>query len=77
MNVPQRPAGQSLCGADAASVRLKPPGCDIFSHGQPNVLLDGQMIKGDRTAGCTAVATAEIREIWYVTPCGTKAGIRP
>jgi murein L,D-transpeptidase YafK len=53
------------------------PGGDIFIHGQPNALPDGPAIKGDWTAGCIAVTNAEIREIWAVTPIGTKVEIRP
>lgn len=53
------------------------PGGDIFIHGQPNALPDGLKIKGDWTAGCIAVSNAEMREIWAVTPIGTKVEIRP
>ncbi len=53
------------------------PGGDIFIHGQPNALPDGLKIKGDWTAGCIALTNAEIREIWAVTPIGTKVEILP
>lgn len=53
------------------------PGGDIFIHGQPNALAEGLKIKGDWTAGCIALTNAEIREIWAVTPIGTKVEIRP
>lgn len=53
------------------------PGGDIFIHGQPNALPEGFKLKGDWTAGCIAVSNAEIREIWEVTPNGTKVEIRP
>lgn len=53
------------------------PGGDIFIHGQPNALPEGLKIKGDWTAGCIAVTNAEIREIWAVTPIGTKVEVRP
>lgn len=53
------------------------PGGDIFIHGQPNALPDGLKIKGDWTAGCIALTNAEMREIWAVTPVGTKVEIRP
>ena len=53
------------------------PGGDIFIHGQPNALSDGLKIRGDWTAGCIAVTNAEMREIWAVTPIGTKVEIRP
>lgn len=53
------------------------PGGDIFIHGQPNALPGGLKLKGDWTAGCIAVSNAEMREIWAVTPIGTKVEIRP
>ena len=53
------------------------PGGDIFIHGQPNALPDGLKLKGDWTAGCIALTNAEIREIWAVTPIGTKVEVRP
>lgn len=53
------------------------PGGDIFIHGQPNALPEGFKLKGDWTAGCIAVTNTEIREIWAVTPLGTKVEIRP
>ena len=53
------------------------PGGDIFIHGQPNALPDGFKLKGDWTAGCIAVTNREMREIWAVTPIGTKVEIRP
>lgn len=53
------------------------PGGDIFIHGQPNALAEGFRLRGDWTAGCIAVTNAEMREIWAVTPIGTKVEIRP
>ena len=53
------------------------PGGDIFIHGQPNALPDGFKLKGDWTAGCIALTNAEMREVWAVTPIGTKVDIRP
>lgn len=53
------------------------PGGDIFIHGQPNALPDGFKLKGDWTAGCIALTNAEMREVWAVTPIGTKVEIRP
>lgn len=53
------------------------PGGDIFIHGQPNALPDGLKIEGDWTAGCIALTNAEMREVWAVTPLGTKVEIRP
>ena len=53
------------------------PGGDIFIHGQPNALPEGFKLRGDWTAGCIAVTNTEIREIWAVTPVGTKVEVRP
>lgn len=53
------------------------PGGDIFIHGQPNALPEGLKLKGDWTAGCIAVTNTEMREIWAVTPIGTKVEILP
>ena len=52
-------------------------GGDIFIHGQPNALPEGFKLKGDWTAGCIALTNAEMREVWAVTPIGTKVEIRP
>lgn len=52
-------------------------GGDIFIHGQPNALSEGLKLKGDWTAGCIALTNAEMREVWAVTPIGTKVEIRP
>ncbi len=53
------------------------PGGDIFIHGQPNALPEGFKLRGDWTAGCIAVTNPEMREIWAVTPIGTRVEIRP
>ncbi|WP_149588978.1 L,D-transpeptidase family protein [Tabrizicola flagellatus] len=53
------------------------PGGDIFIHGQPNALPEGFKLRGDWTAGCIALTNAEMREVWAVTPIGTKVEIRP
>jgi murein L,D-transpeptidase YafK len=53
------------------------PGGDIMIHGQPNLLPDGTIIKGDWTAGCIAVSNAEMREIWSVTSPETVVEVRP
>lgn len=53
------------------------PGGDIFIHGQPNALPEGFRLKGDWTAGCIALTNAEMRELWAVTPIGTRVEIRP
>lgn len=60
-----------------AASRGYSPGGDIFIHGQPNALPDGVKIKGDWTAGCIALTNAEMREVWAVTPIGTRVEIRP
>jgi murein L,D-transpeptidase YafK len=52
-------------------------GGDIFIHGQPNAIGDGFRLRGDWTNGCIAVTNREMREIWEVTPIGTKVEIRP
>lgn len=53
------------------------PGGDIFIHGQPNALPEGFKLRGDWTAGCIAVTNPEMREIWAVTPIGTRVEIQP
>jgi murein L,D-transpeptidase YafK len=53
------------------------PGGDIFIHGQPNALPEGFKLRGDWTAGCIALTNSEMREVWAVTPIGTKVEIRP
>jgi murein L,D-transpeptidase YafK len=53
------------------------PGGDIFIHGQPNALPEGFKLRGDWTEGCIALTNTEMREVWAVTPIGTKVEIRP
>ena len=53
------------------------PGGDIFIHGQPNALPEGFKLRGDWTAGCIALTNTEMREVWAVTPIGTKVEVRP
>ena len=53
------------------------PGGDIFIHGQPNAFLGRPTLRNDWTAGCIAVADAEIEELWRITPTGTQVEIRP
>ena len=53
------------------------PGGDIFIHGQPNALSERFKLGGDWTAGCIALTNAEMREVWAVTPIGTKVVIHP
>lgn len=53
------------------------PGGDIFIHGQPNQRPDGERLPGDWTAGCIAVADAEIRELYAAVRVGTTVEILP
>ncbi len=52
------------------------PGGDIFIHGQPNAFYGKATLRHDWTAGCIAVANAEIEELWRITPIGTPVEIR-
>lgn len=54
----------------------KPPGGDIFIHGQPN----GSPVKRlphDWTDGCIALSNTEIRKLWGMIADGTEIVIRP
>lgn len=64
------PNAEDIARARARGVR---PGGDIFIHGQPMRPREIRAAKGrkDWTAGCIAVANAEIEEIWAMTPLGT------
>lgn len=62
---------------DRAAAGGYSPGGDIFIHGQPNGIADGFKLRGDWTAGCIALTNVEMREVWAVTPIGTKVEIRP
>jgi len=53
------------------------PGGDIMIHGQPNQVSEGFRVKGDWTAGCIALANAEIDEVFAHTRIGTEVEIRP
>jgi murein L,D-transpeptidase YafK len=53
------------------------PGGDIFIHGQPNAFAGKATLRRDWTAGCIAVADAEIEELWRITQIGTEVEIRP
>jgi murein L,D-transpeptidase YafK len=53
------------------------PGGDIMIHGQPNGMLDGQVIAADWTAGCIALPDAAIRELWDAVGIGATVEIRP
>lgn len=53
------------------------PGGDIMIHGQPNALPQDVVIRKDWTAGCIAVANAEIAEIFAATALGTEVEVRP
>lgn len=59
-----------------AAARNKPPGGDIFIHGQPTGYT-GPPIAHDWTDGCIAVSNAEIRQIWALVPDGAVITIRP
>jgi murein L,D-transpeptidase YafK len=61
---------------DYAKSKGKPPGGDIFIHGQPN-LSPLDRLSYDWTDGCIAVTNAEIKQIWKLVPDGTKITIRP
>ena len=53
----------------------KPPGGDIFIHGQPN----GSPVKRlphDWTDGCIALSNTEIRKLWGMIADGTEIEIR-
>ena len=58
-----------------AAERTRPPGGEIFIHGQPNWLPVGRL-PGDWTDGCIAVSNAEIEELWRLVPDGTPIEIR-
>jgi murein L,D-transpeptidase YafK len=53
------------------------PGGDIYIHGQPNKLPDGQLLPGDWTAGCIAVSDNDISELFAAARLGTQVEIRP
>lgn len=53
------------------------PGGDIFFHGQPNILPGGITLGHDWTAGCIALADAEIEELFAATPVGARVEILP
>ena len=59
-----------------AASKGKPPGGDIFIHGQPNGY-DGPTIPNDWTDGCIALSNAEIRKLWTMIPNGTPIRIQP
>lgn len=62
--------------AQAAAAGVSPGG-DIFIHGQPNVLPAGITLPHDWTAGCIALANAEIEALWPWVAVGTPVEIRP
>ena len=59
-----------------AASKGKPPGGDIFIHGQPNGY-EGPTIPNDWTDGCIALSNAEIRKLWTMIPNGTPIRIQP
>lgn len=58
-----------------AAQRGKPPGGDIFIHGQPNGY-NGPTLPTDWTDGCIALSNAEIRKLWGMIADGTEIEIR-
>jgi murein L,D-transpeptidase YafK len=61
--------------AYAAKFR-RPPGGDIFIHGQPNGYPFAR-IPRDWTDGCVALSNAEIEQVWKLVKDGTRVTIRP
>jgi murein L,D-transpeptidase YafK len=59
-----------------AKSKGKPPGGDIFIHGQPNGWT-GATIARDWTDGCIALSNAEIKLLWKQVDDGTPIEIRP
>lgn len=55
----------------------KPPGGDIFIHGEPNEKKRFAAISGDWTAGCIAVRNKEIEMIYAMVQDGTPISIYP
>ncbi len=53
------------------------PGGDIMIHGQPNAFAGRGTLNYDWTAGCIALADADIEELWRVTKMGTVVEVRP
>lgn len=54
----------------------KPPGGDIFLHGQPNFMGPARA-PGDWTEGCIALTNSEIEEIWQRVGDGTPIDLMP
>jgi len=65
-------------GADRAYAARahRPPGGDIFIHGQPNGYPLAR-IPNDWTDGCVALSNAEIEQVWKLVKTGTPVTIRP
>lgn len=53
------------------------PGGDIMIHGQPNAFFGKATLAYDWTAGCIALADADVEELWRVTKVGTVVEVRP
>lgn len=63
-----------------AESRGKPPGGDIFIHGQPNGTVPGLVgVRGvgDWTDGCIALSNPEIEELWTLVRDATPIEIVP
>jgi murein L,D-transpeptidase YafK len=54
----------------------RPPGGDIFIHGQPNGW-SGATIAKDWTDGCIALSNTEIAQLWKLVPDGIPITITP
>jgi murein L,D-transpeptidase YafK len=52
-------------------------GGDIMIHGQPNAFFGKATLTRDWTAGCIALADADIEELWRIARIGTEVEIRP
>lgn len=59
-----------------AQARGRPPGGDIFIHGQPNGS-PVERIPYDWTDGCIALSNAEMDELWRRVKDGTRVTIQP
>lgn len=59
-----------------AKSKGKPPGGDIFIHGQPN-MSPLERLSGDWTDGCIALSNEEMRLLWKQVDDGTPITIQP
>lgn len=68
------PRTEDRARARAAGVS---PGGDIFFHGQPNAMPEGNVLNFDWTAGCIALPDTRIAALFAATAIGTEVEIRP